>query len=74
MITRSREDSALIAGDVFRDLNDNGIKDPNEGVINQAPMRLVGQTVNGDQVNRSIATNVSGAFAFEDLLAGTYQI
>jgi Domain of unknown function DUF11/SdrD B-like domain len=74
VITRSREDSALIAGDVFRDLNDNGIKDPNEGMINQAPMRLVGQTVNGDQVNRSIATNVSGAFAFEDLLAGTYQI
>lgn len=64
---------ASLAGAVYRDVNDNGSRDGNEGGIQGVQIRLVG-TDNVGTVERSTTTDATGVYRFEGLRPGVYSI
>lgn len=64
---------ATIAGFVYVDANNNGVKDGNEQGISGVVINLSGFTANGP-VSKQMSTNAGGAYTFTDLIPGTYGI
>jgi Subtilase family/SdrD B-like domain/Dockerin type I domain len=60
--------NSSLSGSVYIDLNKNGRRDNDEPGLRQVEIRLSGT------VTRSVFTNVSGQYSFENLPAGTYSI
>ncbi len=57
-----------ISGNVFHDLNGNGVKDTGEPVISGQKIYLTGT------ITDSTTTNVDGNYSFDSLAIGTYSI
>ena len=74
LIKPLRTDQGKISGLVFRDLDDDGIRDTNERGIHGATLRLTGSTQAGATVDRNMRTNVNGNYEFADLGVGTYAV
>jgi uncharacterized repeat protein (TIGR01451 family) len=64
---------ASIAGFVYVDANNNGVKDPGEQGIAGAAIALSGFTADGP-VSKQATTDGAGAYAFTNLVPGTYGI
>ncbi len=62
-----------ISGFVYNDVNNNGVKDPGEPGIQGAEVRLNWSTSDG-AFTLTETTDANGAYSFEGLLPGTYNI
>lgn len=60
---------ASLAGNVYEDLNANGVQDAGE-----SGLAGVAVTVNGAEAPRTVTTGPDGAFQFAGLAAGTYAL
>lgn len=63
-----------LAGHVFVDGSNDGVRQAGEAPIEGVAVRLTGTDAAGAPVDRTITTNASGDFRFDDLLAGTYTL
>ena len=63
-----------LAGNVWHDRDNDGIRDPGEPPIAGVTVTLTGTDVYGNAVSRSTTTSATGAYAFSDLPAGTYTV
>lgn len=68
------EITSSIAGQVWSDGNNNGVRDGVEPGIAGVSVALTGTDAAGAAVNRTTTTNASGAFSFIDVLGGTYTL
>ncbi len=66
--------NASIAGAVYIDANNNGIRDTNEVGIEGVTITLTGTDTLQNTVNREVMTNTDGEYLFANLAAGTYQV
>ena len=66
--------TAEISGSVFHDTSGDGQHDANEAGITGAVLTLTGTNTNGDAVTRRFLTDDDGAFRFDNLDAGTYEV
>jgi hypothetical protein len=66
--------SSSLAGWVYLDLNNNGIKDANETGIGNVTVKLTGTDATGKTVTKVVKTNADGSYSFTGLTAGTYKI
>jgi cyclophilin family peptidyl-prolyl cis-trans isomerase len=66
--------SGVVTGVAFVDSNQNGTRDPQEFVIPGITMTLSGTTSQGSQVSATAATDANGAFTFQNVQPGTYQL
>jgi uncharacterized repeat protein (TIGR01451 family) len=62
-----------LAGYVYMDANNNGVKDPGEAPIAGVGITLSGTDGNGP-VNKVAVTDANGFYQFQNLLPGTYAI
>ena len=63
-----------LAGSVFVDTDDNGVRQPGERDLAGVTVRLTGTTAGGQPVDRSTTTDSKGDYRFDNLLAGTYAL
>lgn len=63
-----------IAGHVFVDSNNDGVRQSGEAPIAGVTVTLTGVDAAGNAVTRTATTNASGAWLIDDLLAGTYAV
>ncbi|MDX2031428.1 MAG: SdrD B-like domain-containing protein [Blastocatellia bacterium] len=63
-----------LAGNVYVDGNNNGVKDSGEAGIGGATLTLTGTDSQGAAVALTTTTQASGAYIFSDLNAGTYKV
>ncbi|MFK0300064.1 SdrD B-like domain-containing protein [Brevundimonas sp. NPDC090276] len=63
-----------IAGHVFVDSNNDGVRQPGEAPIAGVLVTLTGTDAAGGAVTRTATTNASGEWVIDDLLAGTYVV
>lgn len=63
-----------IAGHVFVDSNNDGVRQAGEAPIAGVVVTLTGTDAAGGAVNRTATTNASGEWIIDDLLAGTYVV
>jgi hypothetical protein len=67
--------NAAVTGFVFRDENNNGLRDDGTSGIRDVTIMLVGTTDDGDQVQLQVETaGDDGAFSFSGLEAGDYTL
>ncbi len=64
---------AELSGFVFHDANNNGVRDPGEQGIPGVSVRLTGTDGNG-AVDKTVVTDPSGFYNFDNLLPGNYTI
>jgi uncharacterized repeat protein (TIGR01451 family) len=74
ILTPRLNNQAKIRGEVFRDLNRNGVRDGKEPGIFNAQVSLSGTSSQGGPVSATVHTTTTGAYLFPELLAGTYQV
>jgi hypothetical protein len=63
-----------IAGAVYVDTSNDGVRDGSEVGIGFATVRLTGTTVNNQAVSLNRLTKPDGSFIFDNLVAGTYRL
>jgi uncharacterized repeat protein (TIGR01451 family) len=68
------ETYSSIAGSVYVDADNDGVRDAGESGIAGVTVELAGTDANGVAVTRTVTTDASGNYLFEDLLAGTYTV
>jgi uncharacterized repeat protein (TIGR01451 family) len=68
------ETVSTLAGSVFIDSNDDGVRDAGERGIEGVTVRLTGTDAAGGAVDRTATTDASGNYRFDDLLSGTYIV
>lgn len=66
--------SGVISGLVFADANNNNVRDAGESVLPGVSISLTGTTRQGSAINQTTVSNASGAFSFQQVPAGTYQL
>ncbi len=66
--------SSSLAGQVFRDFNDDGILDAEDTGIGGVTMTLTGTALDGTPISRTVTTNADGTYVFRFLPQGTYEI
>ncbi|MFL5328736.1 MAG: SdrD B-like domain-containing protein [Gemmataceae bacterium] len=66
--------SSSVAGSVYIDLNQNGVRDANEQGIGGVPIHLMGTDDKGRPISRTIVTNPSGTFIFTAIRPGNYTL
>ncbi|MCI2282097.1 hypothetical protein L3081_00155 [Colwellia sp. MSW7] len=59
--------ASSISGTVFIDLNDDGIKDADEAIIENVTITLTGTNSLGVSINKTQTTNVVGQYSFNNL-------
>jgi uncharacterized repeat protein (TIGR01451 family) len=62
-----------IAGNVYHDVNNNGVRDGGEAAINGVTITLSGTDDYGNPVNAT-TTTAGGAYLFDNLAPGTYTV
>jgi large repetitive protein len=72
--TNFGETTASLTGTVFRDDNNDGIKQATEPGIAGVTVTVSGTDVNGAPVNKTLTTDANGVYSANDLKAGTYTI
>ena len=65
--------SGTISGEIFRDFNDDGTKDPGDTNVNVVTMTLTGTDLNGNTVTRTVTTS-NGTYSFGLLPEGDYTV
>ena len=65
---------ASIAGQVFADANDDGIRQPGEPGIAGQTITLTGVDAFGNPVNRTVETDANGSWRFDNLPPGNYTV
>ncbi len=65
---------ASIAGGVYVDKNNDGIRDPGEKPIANAIVTLTGVDLTGASVTRSTVTDIHGNYMFTNVKPGQYQL
>ncbi|MBP2473374.1 putative repeat protein (TIGR01451 family) [Crossiella equi] len=68
------EKRSSLAGQVYADANDNGVRDPGEAPIPGVQVTLSGTDANGAPVARTATTDADGKYVFDRLLSGTYTV
>jgi len=63
-----------ISGNVFADVNNNGVFDPAENGILGVELILSGTDIGGNPVTMSVFADIDGAYTFEDVFPGDYTI
>ena len=63
-----------IAGIVYVDANNNGVRDAGETGIPNVTITLAGNATGGSPVNATTTTNANGAYQFTNLNPGTYSV
>jgi uncharacterized repeat protein (TIGR01451 family) len=63
-----------IAGVVFTDSNENGLKDAGETGIAGVVVTLSGKDANNNPVSQTTTTDANGNWKFGDLVSGTYTV
>ncbi len=63
-----------LAGSVYVDTNNNGVRDAGETGASGVTVTLTGKDDTGRPVNRIVTTDANGTYRFDGLLAGTYAI
>jgi hypothetical protein len=66
--------SGIIAGQVFVDVNENGILDPGETVLADIEIALHGTTATGQPVSLTTTTDAQGTYQFAGLYSGSYLV
>jgi uncharacterized repeat protein (TIGR01451 family) len=66
--------SSSLAGSVYVDANNNGVREAGETGIAGIGMTLTGTAFDGTPVNATTVTNATGAYVFDKLPEGTYQL
>ena len=65
---------ASIAGGVYVDLNNDGVRDPSDTPISGVLITLTGTDFNGAPVNRTVTTDAQGNYSFTGLSPGSYTL
>jgi uncharacterized repeat protein (TIGR01451 family) len=68
------ETVSSLAGAVFVDVDDDGVRQAGERAIPGVTVRLTGTDAAGVAVDRTAVTAADGSYRFDDLLAGTYAV
>ena len=68
------ETTSSIAGTVFEDNDNNGVREPGEAGIEGVTVELSGTDVNGDPVTATTTTGPDGTYVFDMLLSGDYTV
>ncbi|MCZ4109389.1 SpaA isopeptide-forming pilin-related protein [Brevundimonas diminuta] len=68
------ETVSSIAGHVFVDANDDGVRQAGEASIAGVVVTLTGTDAAGESVTRTATTDAAGEWRIDDLLAGNYQL
>jgi uncharacterized repeat protein (TIGR01451 family) len=63
-----------ISGFVYLDVNQNGVRDTGDTPISGVLITLTGTETTGAPVSRTTTTDATGAYTFNNLLPGTYQL
>ena len=63
-----------IAGAVYLDANNNGVRNAGEAGISAQSIALTGTNSLGQSINVTVTTDVTGTYVFANLLPGTYAI
>ncbi len=66
--------TSTIAGSVYIDANNNGIRDPGEDGIEGVQLVLAGTDSLGNPVNDTATTDANGDYLFSNLAQGTYSV
>jgi uncharacterized repeat protein (TIGR01451 family) len=66
--------TSSIAGSVYLDANDNGVRDAGEQGIENVTLQLSGTDSLGNPVSREVTTDANGDYVFAELAEGTYRI
>lgn len=69
-----RDKASSLSGTVYRDDNDNGLRDSNEPGLPNVTVTLTGTSTSGASVNQTVTTDDKGNYIFVGLPAGTYQV
>jgi hypothetical protein len=67
-------DPSKLGGIVYVDKNNNGVFEPGERPIANVLITLNGVDYTGASVTRTTTTNANGAYMFEGLMPGTYNV
>lgn len=65
--------SASLSGTVYRDLNDNGLREESEPGIAACEVQMLG-SVGGIPIDQVVTTNASGDYSFTELQSSTYSL
>ncbi|MGO1054883.1 SdrD B-like domain-containing protein [Crossiella sp. CA198] len=68
------EKRSSLAGQVYADANNNGVRDAGEAPIAGATVTLTGTDANGQPVSKTATTDVDGKYLFDRLLSGIYAV
>ncbi|MFC5290891.1 SdrD B-like domain-containing protein [Actinokineospora guangxiensis] len=68
------EDTGTLAGSVYVDQNNNGVRDPGEPGIPDVPVTISGTDVRGGAVDITATTDAEGNYVFTGLVGGTYAL
>ncbi|WHT21620.1 SdrD B-like domain-containing protein [Crossiella sp. CA-258035] len=68
------EKRSSIAGQVYADANNNGVRDAGEAPIPGATVTLTGTDANGRPVSKTATTDAEGRYVFDRLLSGGYTV
>jgi SdrD B-like domain len=63
-----------IAGTVWVDTNNDGVRNEGEAPISGVTLQLTGTTADGTPVTRTVTSNADGSYAFDSLPGGTYVV
>ncbi len=63
-----------LAGFVYFDVDNDGIKDAGEAVLSGVTITLTGTDINSAAVNRTLKTGTDGSYNFDQLAPGNYTI
>src|SRR5687767_15930528 len=65
---------AVLAGSVYADLDNDGVRDANESGIANVTITLTSPTKPGVPASKTLQTDANGFYTFNNLAAGTYSI
>ena len=65
---------AVIAGQIFVDSNNSGLRDGDEMAMAGVTVRLTGTNSIGESIDRQTTTDADGRYRFTDLVAGDYTV
>ncbi len=63
-----------VSGTVFKDLDNDGVRNGADAPLAGVEIRLTGTDINGVPVNLSTTTDANGNYVFDNVVAGTYSI
>lgn len=66
--------TSSLAGEVWRDFNDDGTQQADDSGVLAVDVRLIGTTLDGAAVDLTQTTAADGSYLFENLAPGTYTV